>query len=91
MLAVKQMMCIHTLYLYAYIHIYTHPTYTVYTHVCMHAYTHTYIYMHPYIHTCMLVCLHTGPGNTGKNYEMGGTILSKTVINGERLRGINEC
>ena len=24
-------------------------------------------------------CLHTGPGNTGKNYEMGGTILSKPV------------
>ena len=24
-------------------------------------------------------CLHTGPGNTGLNYEMGGTILSKTV------------
>ncbi len=24
-------------------------------------------------------CLHTGPGNTGKNYEMGGTFLSKTV------------
>ena len=24
-------------------------------------------------------CLHTGPGNTGKNYEMGRTILSKTV------------
>ena len=23
-------------------------------------------------------CLHTGPGNTGKNYEMEGTILSKT-------------
>ena len=23
--------------------------------------------------------LHTGPGNTGMNYEMGGTILSKTV------------
>ena len=23
--------------------------------------------------------LHTGPGNTGVNYEMGGTILSKTV------------
>ncbi len=22
-------------------------------------------------------CLHTGPGNTGMNYEMGGTILSK--------------
>ena len=24
--------------------------------------------------------LHTGPGNTGVNYEMGGTILSKTVM-----------
>ena len=24
-------------------------------------------------------CLHTGPGNTGMNYVMGGTILSKTV------------
>ena len=24
-------------------------------------------------------CLHTGPGNTGMNCEMGGTILSKTV------------
>ena len=24
-------------------------------------------------------CLHTGPGNTGKNYEMGRTILRKTV------------
>ena len=24
-------------------------------------------------------CLHTGPGNTGMNYAMGGTILSKTV------------
>ena len=24
-------------------------------------------------------CLHTGPGNTGIIYEMGGTILSKTV------------
>ena len=24
-------------------------------------------------------CLHTGPGNTDMNYEMGGTILSKTV------------
>ena len=23
-------------------------------------------------------CLHIGPGNTGMNYEMGGTILSKT-------------
>ena len=24
-------------------------------------------------------CLHTGSGNAGVNYEMGGTILSKTV------------
>ena len=24
-------------------------------------------------------CLHTWPGNTGMNYEMGGTIISKTV------------
>ena len=24
-------------------------------------------------------CLHTGPGNTGMNYAMGGPILSKTV------------
>ena len=24
-------------------------------------------------------CLHTEPGHTGMNYEMGGTILSKTV------------
>ena len=24
-------------------------------------------------------CLHTGPGNTGMNYEMGGTILCKTA------------
>ena len=24
-------------------------------------------------------CLHTGPRNSGVNYEMGGTILSKTV------------
>ncbi len=24
-------------------------------------------------------CIHAGPGNTGVNYEMGGTILSKTV------------
>ena len=23
--------------------------------------------------------LHTGPGNAGMNYQMGGTILSKTV------------
>ena len=24
-------------------------------------------------------CLHTGPGNTGTNYEMGGTVVSKTM------------
>ena len=24
-------------------------------------------------------CIRTGSGNTGMNYEMGGTILSKTV------------
>ena len=24
-------------------------------------------------------CIHTGPGNTGMNYAIGGTILSKTV------------
>ena len=24
-------------------------------------------------------CLHIGPGNTGINYDMGGTILSKTM------------
>ena len=24
-------------------------------------------------------CLHTGQGNTGMNYEMGGIILSKTM------------
>ena len=24
-------------------------------------------------------CLHSGPENTGMNYEMGATILSKTV------------
>ena len=24
-------------------------------------------------------CLHTGPGNTGMNYEMGGNILSKSL------------
>ena len=24
-------------------------------------------------------CLHTGPGNSDMKYEMGGTILSKTV------------
>ena len=35
-------------------------------------------------------CLHTRPGNTGMNYDMGGTILSKTV-KGKRLRGNNEC
>ena len=26
-------------------------------------------------------CLHTGPGNTDMNYEMGGTILSKIIYN----------
>ena len=25
-------------------------------------------------------CLHTGPGNTDMNYEMGGTIRNKTVM-----------
>ena len=35
-------------------------------------------------------CLHTGPGNTGMNYEMGGTILSKTVKEKD-LGGLNEC
>ena len=34
-------------------------------------------------------CLHTRPGHTGMNYEMGGTILSKTVK--EIHRGNNEC
>ena len=34
-------------------------------------------------------CLHTGSGNTGVNYEMGGTILSKTVK--ENTRNNNEC
>ena len=31
-------------------------------------------------------CLHTGSGNTGMNYEMGGTILSKTVK--EKVLGV---
>ena len=31
-------------------------------------------------------CLYTGPGKTGMNYEMGGTILSKTVKEED-----NEC
>ena len=31
-------------------------------------------------------CLHTGPGNTGMNYEIGGTILSKTVK--EKVLGV---
>ena len=35
-------------------------------------------------------CLHTGSRNTGMNYEMGGTILSKTV-RGKILGGNNEC
>ena len=34
-------------------------------------------------------CLHTGSGNTGKNCEMGGTILSKTVKEKD-LGGNNE-
>ena len=34
-------------------------------------------------------CLHTGPGNTGMNYEMEGTILSKTVKE-KGMGGINE-
>ena len=32
-----------------------------------------------YFHLGKCKCLHTGPGNTGTNYEMGGTILSKTM------------
>ena len=32
-------------------------------------------------------CLHTGSGNTGMNYEMGGTILCKTVK--EKVLGIS--
>ena len=32
-------------------------------------------------------CLHTGPGNTGMNYEMGVTILNKTVK--EKYLGIS--
>ncbi len=35
-------------------------------------------------------CLHTGPGNTGMNYEIGETILSKTVKE-KYFRGNNEC
>ena len=35
-------------------------------------------------------CLYTGSGNTGMNYELGGTILSKTVKE-KILRGNNEC
>ena len=31
-------------------------------------------------------CLHTGSGNTGMNYEMGGTIISKTVM--EKYLGV---
>ena len=30
-------------------------------------------------------CQHTGPGNTDMNYEMGGTILSKTVTDKKNL------
>ena len=35
-------------------------------------------------------CLHTGPGDTGMNYEMGGTILSKPVKH-ESLRAMQNC
>ena len=35
--------------------------------------------LHMLLHFGKCKCLHTGPGNTGMNYEMGGTILSKTV------------
>ena len=34
-------------------------------------------------------CLHTGPGNTGMNYEMGGTSLSKTGR--KKTRGNNNA
>ena len=36
-------------------------------------------------------CLHTGPGNTGMEYEMGGTILSKTVKETDLGLTIHEC
>ena len=35
-------------------------------------------------------CIYTGPGNTGMNYEMGGTILSKTVKEKELGVTIND-
>ena len=35
-------------------------------------------------------CLHTGLGNTGMKYEMGGTILIKTVKEKD-IGGNNEC
>ena len=31
------------------------------------------------VENCRPKCLHAGHGNTGVNYEMGGTILCKTV------------
>ena len=34
-------------------------------------------------------CLHTGPGNTGMNYKMGGTILSKTVKEKDSVVSMN--
>ena len=34
---------------------------------------------HMVFHFGKCKCLHAGPGNTGMNYEMGGTILSKTM------------
>ena len=36
-------------------------------------------------------CLHTGPGNAGMSYEMGGTTLSKTVKVKDLIRGNKEC
>ena len=42
------------------------------------------------IHFGKCKCLHIGPGNTGMNYEMGGTILSKTVKEKD-FRGNNDC
>ena len=35
-------------------------------------------------------CLHTGPGNTSMNYDMGGTILSKTVKEND-LGAVHNC
>ena len=35
-------------------------------------------------------CLHTGSGNTGMNYEMGGTILSKTQWRPDRVDRVDK-